>query len=212
MILAIDTSHGTELAVVGETTRYAESPNPRAHAEQLGVLMQELVAGGEQIDAVAVGTGPAPFTGLRAGLVAARVFSFARSIPVWGVPSLDVLARTAFDEELGGDEGLVTVVTDARRRELYSATYRANGPDDVERVSDFWVGPAQELEVPAGSLIVGPAVGMYPAVENGVEISIDVAVLARIARVRAASGAELPTDPLYLRRPDAKTIAERARG
>ncbi len=52
------------------------------------------------LDAVAVGTGPAPFTGLRAGLVTARALGFAVGVPVHGVGSLEVLAAQAFAGDL----------------------------------------------------------------------------------------------------------------
>ena len=76
-------------------------------------------------------TGPAPFTGLRAGLVTARALGRARGIPVHGVPSLDAVARAALDE-LADEGATVLVTTDARRHEVYAARYRARGADDVE--------------------------------------------------------------------------------
>jgi tRNA threonylcarbamoyladenosine biosynthesis protein TsaB len=45
--------------------------------------------GGAGVDSIVVGTGPAPFTGLRVGLVTAKTLSLAWRIPVWGVCSLD---------------------------------------------------------------------------------------------------------------------------
>ncbi|MDO5494284.1 MAG: hypothetical protein Q4G64_01055, partial [bacterium] len=105
-----------------------------------------------------------------------------------------------------GDE--VTVATDARRKEVYGASYRANGPDDVTRIGDFYAGP------PAGLPIAGRLFGdveLYPDVLHGERGGIDPACMARIARARAAAGAEQPTEPLYLRRPDAQVPSRLSR-
>lgn len=200
IVLAIDTSAGSAVALVnGETVRRAVSQNPRAHAEHLASLIAEVLDAGPAPTAVAVGTGPAPFTGLRAGLVTAETFAFARNLPLWGVPSLDAIASTALAER--GE--LVTVVSDARRKEVYAATYQSNG-DDVTRAGEFYVGPPEELKIPAGSHLVGSGTQLFPDVLAGEAADVDPAALARLALARAARGMEQPTRPLYLRRPDAK--------
>lgn len=199
----------------------ASSENPRRHAESLAPMMAaQLEAHGAELDAVAAGTGPGPFTGLRAGLVTARVFARGRDIPVYGVCSLDVLARQAFDL---GATGEVLVATDARRREVYWARYRALGEHDVERLAGPEVStPADvaaahsDFVVPGGGVIVGSGAALYPEVlpprwpGAGPEAvrAVDAAVLAQLvaARLRAeAAGAEvdLSLEPRYLRRPDA---------
>lgn len=202
-LLCIDTSEGTQVALVGETVRRTGDPDTRAHAEHLARLIAEVVAGAA-VDAVVVGTGPAPFTGLRVGLVTAQAFGLARGIAVHGVPSLAIRARQALDRA-----GLVTVVTDARRREVYSGTFEAAGPDDVRLVGDFAVGAPRDVVVPAGSVVVGPR--LYPADLPGSDLELDVAVAARVARARLAAGVPLPTAPLYLRRPDVHQPAGRKR-
>ena len=85
------------------------------------------------LDAVVVGCGPGPFTGLRAGMATAAAYGHALDIPVHGVCSLDAIGvRTTGD---------TLVVTDARRREVYWARYRdgvrtdgpaVNAPADVD--------------------------------------------------------------------------------
>ena len=83
------------------------------------------------LDAIAVGNGPGPFTGLRVGLVTAVTMGHALGIPVHGVCSLDVLAVQA-----RRPEGELLVATDARRKEVYVASYaegrRVSGPDVVK--------------------------------------------------------------------------------
>ncbi len=73
---------------------------------------------------MAAGTGPGPYTGLRAGLVTARVLGSALGVPVCGVCTLDVIAADAA-AAAGGREFIVA--TDARRREVYWARYDASG-------------------------------------------------------------------------------------
>lgn len=196
-LLCIDTSEGSEVALVTPSaTRRATSPDPRAHAEHLAQLVAQ-VAGTDPFHAVAVGTGPAPFTGLRVGLVTAEVLGRARGIPVHGVPSLAVLARQAFD--LGAD-GPVTVVTDARRKEVYAGTFEAVGEDDVALVGELSV--CLPGDVPVRGSLVGRGTRLHPAALPGRDLDLDVAVLARIATARLSHGLDLPTHPLYLRRPD----------
>lgn len=204
--LAIDTSAGTSLALVTDAgVERRHSPDGRGHAEHLAPMLAEL--GLDGLERVVVGTGPAPFTGLRAGLVTAAAVGLARGVPVLGVSALDGVARLALDR---GDP-LVTVVTDARRKEVYSATYRARGEDDVERVVDLAVGKPEDVAVPEGASIVGAGTSLYPDALPGADLALDVAVYARIATARGASGTEMPTAPLYLRRPDIYAPAGRKR-
>lgn len=195
--LCIDTSAGSALALVdGERVERRHSPDSRGHAEHLAPMLADLDLAG--LTRVVVGTGPAPFTGLRAGLVTGAAIGLARSVPVLGVSTLDGVARLALDQ----DPGTVTVVTDARRKEVYAATYRARGTDDVERVGEFAVVKPADLDLREGSALVGAGTRLYPDELPGRDLELDVAVFARIAAARLADGLEMPTTPLYLRRPD----------
>ncbi|WP_127126572.1 tRNA (adenosine(37)-N6)-threonylcarbamoyltransferase complex dimerization subunit type 1 TsaB [Georgenia sp. SYP-B2076] len=234
-ILCIDTSGGSAVALVdapdgGPTTPLASasSPDPRRHAEALTPLVREVLGAGSvtDVEMIAVGTGPAPFTGLRVGLVTAAALARGRGVPVHGVCSLDVLARQAFDA-LGGPDGRaeVLVATDARRREVYWARYRALGDDDVERLAGPEVGAAAQVAAANGvapaapgdapaqaapDVVVGPGAALYPEQlppTPGLPGLLDPAVLARLVRARLARAAagedvDLGTEPRYLRRPD----------
>ena len=70
----------------------------------------------EDLEAIVVGCGPGPFTGLRVGMATAAAYGHALGLPVHGVCSLDAIGIVA-----GGN---LLVVTDARRREVYWARYR----------------------------------------------------------------------------------------
>src|SRR5690348_14104072 len=111
------------------------------HGEQLAPLIEAVLADAEvvrqDLTAIAVGTGPGPFTGLRVGLVTARTLGHVLDIPVYGVCTLDVLAVEAADT--GAVSGDFVVATDARRKEVYLASYderavRLHGPEVAKPV------------------------------------------------------------------------------
>lgn len=219
LVLALDTSTDVAVALVrdGAVLASRHVAEQRRHAELLAPLTTEVLAEGgvvpADLDAVAVGTGPAPFTGLRAGLVTARALAFALGVPVHGVCSLDVLAAQAYRDGVPTDREVVAV-TDARRREVYVGRYRAADGDpsssalpDVVRVGDLHVvHPADLAELEGADVaLVGPGAPLVAAVLAAGPASVtplDPAVLAALATSRAARGVDQPTDPLYLRRPD----------
>lgn len=232
--LCLDTSAGSAVAVHdGEhVLARVRHDGHRGHAENLAPLIETALsqAGLEPpaLTRIAVGTGPAPFTGLRVGLVTAASFGRALGIPVHGVSSLDALARQTLDLMPGTT---VLVATDARRREVYSARFRELGPDDVTRVDGPRVGPAADLADDAGAelvdhvaeggrvVVVGAGALLYPEwlpPTPGTPDELDPAVMARIvaarlARQEAGEQVELGTEPLYLRRPDVSPAGARKR-
>lgn len=195
MLLAIDTSAGTSVAVVdaGRVLAEADEPGTRRHAEAIGTLLRAALAeariGPGDLDGVVAGMGPGPFTGLRVGIAAARAFAFGRGIPVHPVVSHDAIARSAAER--------VLVVTDARRREVAWSLYapgvvRLEGPELCPR--DGFA--AIEARFPGIPVLDPPAVS--------------AASLGLVAETLLAAGRPLgPAEPLYLRAPDAVPTAER---
>ena len=217
LTLAIDTS----TTAIGVAVRRDDEPavravrlDARAHTEHLAPLVEqalgEVGARAADLTAVVAGTGPGPFTGLRVGLVTAVTMGYALGVPVHGVCSLDALAEQALAVT---DADEVLVATDARRREVYWARYARTG-DGAQAVSPPAVGSAAELPEDVRTLpTAGRGALLYPdALPNAVAdvLDVDPAVLLDIALRRAAAGLEMPVEPLYLRRPDALTTAERA--
>lgn len=220
-ILCIDTSQATAVALVkdGKVLARARNESGRHHAESITPLVREILAEAglpttvteAGLEAVAVGTGPAPFTGLRAGLVSARVIAAAVDIPVYGVSSLDIIARQALDRLSQDTE--VIAISDARRKELYWARYRTEGADDVTCLEGPEVETAadlarsvksNEVRLVSCAPIPAHAAADLAGLEQGPITPLDAAVLARIVVARLAHGMEasLDTEPLYLRRPD----------
>ena len=144
-------------------------------ATEHGFAITELVTKALEIcpkpDQVVVGMGPGPFTGLRVGITFAQSFALARDIAVVGVCSLDAIAI---------DQSEYTVAIDARRKEIYWASYKY-----VVRFS----GPAVSKPSEVASFIIG----QYPNLQKLVALSTSQNI----------------TEPMYLRRPDAVPTAER---
>lgn len=188
-VLALDTSAGVAVAVTDDqgaplATRHVDQQ--RHHAELLAPLVQEALADAgvdrRELTRVVAGTGPAPFTGLRVGLVTARTLALALRVPALGVPGLDAVAARAsralpVDPQAPVD---VLVATDARRREVYWAVYRLTGPGVVEVVVPPQVGPAAAVaDDPraAGALAVGRGVLLYPELATAtVDLTAEVPV------------------------------------
>lgn len=206
VVLVIDTATPAVTAAVvrrgagsGELLAERVTRDPRAHAEcltpnVLGALADAALRM-DDLDAVVVGCGPGPFTGLRVGMATAAAYGHALGIPVHGVCSLDGIG--------GQTRGDVLVVTDARRREVYWARYRdgrrTGGPAvaalaDVDTAGLTAVAGSPEHAAQVGVPVVGPE---YPS------------PLALVGAVPDWEAEPDPLVPLYLRRPDAKTLAER---
>ena len=133
MLLAIDTSAGTSVAVVDRDRGILSEVNEahsRRHAEVIGeAILAAIDESGiaiDQLSGVAAGMGPGPFTGLRVGIAAAQAFAFGASRPLVRVVSHDAVA---WGHYAAGHGGPLLVVTDARRREVYFSAY--SGVDSV---------------------------------------------------------------------------------
>lgn len=174
----------------------------RRHGELLAAAIAGVLAEGgatrADLTAIAVGTGPGPYTGLRVGLMTARVLASALNIPLYGVCTLDVIAREAAAGAAGRE---FIVATDARRKEVYWARYSPAG----DRVCEPAVSAPGEL--PGDCPVAGEGPVRYPELtaEPIPPTYPAAAQLAEIAAERIAAGAPAgPAEPLYLRRPDAR--------
>jgi tRNA threonylcarbamoyladenosine biosynthesis protein TsaB len=180
--------------VVASVTRVDAMRHGELLAPAITSLLDEAWVPRQDLTAIAVGVGPGPFTGLRVGLVTARTLALALAIPVYGVCTLDVLAAQAVDDRDVVEPFLVA--TDARRKEVYWASYDGQGARlDGPQVS-------RPADVPSAGPVVGSGARLYPeAFPHAVgPAHPDAGVLARVVTEERAE--LLDPEPLYLRRPD----------
>ena len=135
-LLVIDTSYGSTVGLPGrEPCIETES---RSHVERLQVniakVMDQAGLSADDLRTIVVGLGPAPFTGLRAGIVTAKALAFATGARLLGQDVLEPQARYAYSWFKQQDQDhsrlLVLAVNDARRRQLYYRLFDDFG--DVE--------------------------------------------------------------------------------
>jgi len=220
VILALDSS--TNLLSVAlqidQKIIERESSRDRWHEERLQVLADELLAeagiSAAALTQVLVGLGPGSFTGLRVGLSFAKGLTIAGQVAISGY-----LSPAAFAANAGQDEGMIFVIGDARREEIFLTVCSVRGeiikgpallpyaaldkyleaePSAKLLLADFLptLLPVIQTPAPAKGLLRLHSAGVPPmaAVVGGPKY---VQQLAEIA-------------PFYLRLPSAQTIAERA--
>lgn len=179
-MIAFDTA--TQVCAVG-LGRWATSPHdpavlgesnvavPRAaltHIVPMVVrLLEECQVGIQDVDAVVVGRGPGSFTGVRIGVATAKGLAQGRGVPLRGVGTLDAIA-----ERFAGREGLVGVVGDAMRHEVYPALFRCTRgalerlePDSVCRPDELAERWSSSLSGPV--LLAGDGLHKYADVLTG---------------------------------------------
>ena len=206
LLLAFDTATpAVTVALHDGTHALAEVTtfDGRRHGELLAASIDQVLtrAGASRLDitAVAAGTGPGPYTGLRAGLVTARVLGSALGVPVHGICTLDVIAADALTAAAGRD---FVVATDARRREVYWARYDAAG----RRIAGPHVTQASAIPDAAGLPVAGAGGPLYPAAFGELigPAYPDARTLCGLVARPAGQVPLLDPEPLYLRRPDAR--------
>ena len=194
MLLAIDTSTGTSVAVVDRSGILAETgtDDTMRHAEVIGGFIRDALAAAgvepARLSGVAAGMGPGPFTGLRVGIAAAHAFALGIARPFVPIVSHDAIAWAWYRD---GGTGALQVVTDARRREFAVTEYDRLDDDGLPvRHDDPALAPRDAVPSPRAmrldaTLVSAGAIGM-------------------VAELAFAAGRLPLTDdrPLYLRAPD----------
>ena len=133
LVLGIETSTpqasvtiGSEQGIIGSCTISRGAAYGEFLLPAVEFLMHQSGLTYRQLSAVAIGLGPGLFTGMRVGVTTAKTLAQALSVPIIGVPSLDLLAF------------------DAKRNEVFFAFYR-QVPGGVTRLTDYQVGPPERL-------------------------------------------------------------------
>ncbi len=194
MLLAIDTSAGTSVAVVdrerGVLSELTTLDTMR-HAEVIGTMIQgalrQASIAPQRLSGVAAGMGPGPFTGLRVGIAAAKAFALGIRRPLVPIVSHDAVALERY---AGGHTGALLVVTDARRRELYWSAYEGVDESGIP-LRSAGPGLSKPTELPFGDL---------PRFDAA---SVSAGRLGLLAEQLYHHGRPFAQDrPLYLRSPD----------
>ncbi len=221
-ILAFDTCFGAVSAAVrlpagagDAAARVIETFEPMStgHAERLlpmiGDTLRLAGIGYPDVRTLAVTLGPGGFTGLRAGIAAARGLALATRLPVVGLSSLEVMALGAA-VELGSLPSGTTlaVIVDARRDEVYVQTFAHDGTTPLIAPRLATVAEAVNV-LPAGEVVaVGSGAELVAAQAVGRQISVRLPNLQPRASHLAHAAVHLEplthVVPNYLRQADAK--------
>jgi tRNA threonylcarbamoyladenosine biosynthesis protein TsaB len=222
LILGIDTATPQVSVAVGGhegVLALTQTSRGRQHAEILAPAIEFTCRQARvelsEISVVAVDLGPGLVTGLRVGVSAAKAMAHALRVPMIGVPSLDLVSFP-----LRHSPRRIVAAVDARRGELFAASYR-QVPGGLQRLSPHHVltpdDLASELLATAEEcLLVGDGALRYREVFEGlhkVEIveeglaypsAASLVMLAHAQALREQWVKPWDLQPLYLRKPDAE--------
>jgi tRNA threonylcarbamoyladenosine biosynthesis protein TsaB len=222
-VLALETStdDGSCALWCDGDVRLARCPAGRPHSETLLPLVRQLMEEAgiafPQLDAIAFGSGPGAFTGLRIACGLAQGLAIAAGVPLVPVGSLMALADA-------GNAPRVLALLDARMGEVYAATFIRDAAGMLSAATDAAVAPPVAVAIPAGTgwVACGNAPAVYPLLAERL-LAAGIAwpgpatpaadAVARLAAKQLARG-EPGIDPavaapLYVRDKVAQTVAER---
>lgn len=222
LILALDST-----AVVGSVALCRDDrplahftlKNGNTHSETLLPMVKALfdVTGTDvdDVDLFACSAGPGSFTGVRIGVATIKGLAFGKDKCVLGVSALEAMARTQLPRK-----GLIVPAMDARRGEVYTAVFRAEG-DTLTRLMPDTACPAGDLEAwltahAAGEDLLAVGDGV-PVLKKALSLpfavapaaiaeqhAVGVAQAAFSAYQAGARGTDRTLAPIYLRLPQAE--------
>ena len=149
-ILAFDTSSSTCTVAlqVGNHAMFLHQMAPMQQAHLVLPMIHELLATASltvnQLDAIAYGSGPGSFTGIRIASSVAQGIGFAANLPIIQISSLAAMAQTAFIQQ---HKTKCLVVLDARMGQVYWGAYQVNPYGRAELVGKEQVGQPEELHI-----------------------------------------------------------------
>jgi len=224
-ILAIETSaeRASAALLLGDQLLTQEADVAQTHSAAILPLVQRLLVQAgirlEQCDALAFGSGPGSFTGVRTAAGVVQGLAFGSRRPVIPVVTLQAMAQDCRARSGAVD---VLAILDARMGEVYWAQYRYEELKDGgwrEVVAPTLSAPA--AVAPQGAVVAcGNGLQAYADAFAGAafivgalpEIMPHAAQIAQLARLAYARGETLPAQdaqPLYLRNKVALTTSER---
>jgi tRNA threonylcarbamoyladenosine biosynthesis protein TsaB len=206
----VPTGEGAFVTAPPQIVAAVEEHAPNAQGETLAPLMRQALTDAavavNDVDVIGVGLGPGPFTGLRVGVVTALGLADALGVPAHGYCSLDAIAWLHSPLED------FAVVTDARRKQVYWATYgeagdRTAGPELArpEELAEQLSGRVRVV-AGAGALLYPEAFAGFRVVEERLWPSA-AQIACHAVMDHAVGKVPGPLAPMYLRRPDARPPA-----
>jgi tRNA threonylcarbamoyladenosine biosynthesis protein TsaB len=177
----------------------------------------------DDVHGIGVGLGPGSWTGIRVGVTVGKILAFSASKPVVGVPTLEVLAYIARNEE----SIICPVISAGARDTVYAACYRIQD-GNVIRAGEYYVGDLQGLTkmITEPAVMVGPRAKSYCEIISRASGSSTVSIraveavpcggaVARLAEIRLEQGESddvLSLTPLYLKESTARAFLSRYAG
>lgn len=223
IILAFDsTAKAASVAVTDDERLLAlyNIDNGLTHSELLlpmaENMLKSLRLSFDDVGLLACAVGPGSFTGVRIGVALVKGIAFGKNIPTIAVSTLDELA-----ENLAGLDGIIVPVMDARRQQVYTATYKGEGgslekltPDRAIAISEL----AEELKAFSEPIYLvgdGYEVAKRGLLAAGVEVketpkllitenAYSVAIVAKRKHEAGEVMSDLEIAPTYLRMPQAE--------
>lgn len=125
--------------LLGEYYQNSGQTHSRTLMQMANNLLENCDLSVQDIDSVAVASGPGSFTGIRIGVSAAKGFAWGRELPVYGVSTLEAMAVLH-----GSFEGVICASMDARRSQVYNALFRIH-EGEIERISEDRAISLEEL-------------------------------------------------------------------
>ncbi len=180
-------------------------------------MLRSLKLSFSDIELYATAVGPGSFTGVRIGVSLIKGLAFGRNIPCVGVSTVEALA-----ENLKGLRGIILPCMDARRGQVYTATFRCDGEKLIRLTEDRAIALtelAEELRQYEGEDIYisgdGYSVARNALTKAGIRLSEtpellileNAASVAKVALRKHENGEAVNDEvlsPVYLRMPQAE--------
>jgi tRNA threonylcarbamoyladenosine biosynthesis protein TsaB len=154
----------------------------------------------EQIDCIAVGTGPGSYAGIRIAIAIAQGWHLARGVKLIGIPSADAVAAQM---HAAGARGVVHAIVDAQRGEFFEALYELDDTEWRNSKPFALTSPSADRSSP-GHLFV-----RCDILEHATEQVLlpDAATIASLASAKTGFVAASALEPIYLRKAEFVKLA-----
>ena len=206
--------------VVGKKTYGKNFSHGKEIVSSLKSIFNEIKWEPNDIDLIAVSTGPGSYTGLRIGVTCAKTLAYGLGKPVIDVPTLDVLVENVRDN----NAKTICPVIDAKRKSVYACIYDRNNNEN-RRITDFLIISPDGLidMLPESTLIFGDGIAPYKDIFSQKDLTIvedeklgiaDAANVAGLGMERYEQGMRCEINalaPLYLRKSEAEERQKESR-